>query len=624
MNYSRVSPWLNSFKSECQLSHTKLQLASFISPPHNPSKCKTDLDVYFLKLSFRNRTLEELAKEQKRIASKRIKENTEGETNDENGSKVEIASKQRESAASMLEFLDRARRGEMMPPAVIIQYANYFQDDLTLDNMPRMQLVNMCKYMSIAPYGSDAFLRFQLRHRIRTLKEDDQRILWEGIGSLTKMELREACQERGMRSTGLSKEAYRRSLQQWLDLSVNKNVPISLLIMSRSFFLEKEVFAPGTDDDSKSVAGLADAISGLDKEVLNEVILEVATSEEKKSDPDVRAIKLEVVTQQNERIRQEQAEREAAAKKKESAEKKESTQKDTSEKADTSDLKVETAVPAVDKAQSGSTPNNDKSAGGGEADAVLTIVDEDETKKISKEDPEKEKDNLSTEELEAIAQLLTADPVSKERAELERIKLAMHADGVEEEELAVSSEDNPITAKSTEGLESVAVSAEATIVTDEAVGSQVKGTEKEAAVEAHQSTVFTTASEIPQDIAVVVDIEESETTEEPEDPVVARLKKRIESMVEKIEGQLSDVQIKIGDKLHFLDKDMDGILSREEMAECLQQVFKREITFDEAMEIASEMVSFRALSISAPSETHFLLNLTCRMIMKTEFSQYRS
>jgi hypothetical protein len=41
---------------------------------------------------------------------------------------------------------------------------------------------------------------------------------------------------------------------------------------------------------------------------------------------------------------------------------------------------------------------------------------------------------------------------------------------------------------------------------------------------------------------------------------------------------------------------MDGILSREEMAECLQQVLKREITFEEAMEIASEMVRSSSLS----------------------------
>ena len=72
--------------------------------------------------------------------------------------------------------------------------------------------------MSIPPYGGDNLLRFQLRHRIRLLKDDDQRIMWEGVGSLTKMELREACRERGMRSAGLSKDAYRKALEGWTNI----------------------------------------------------------------------------------------------------------------------------------------------------------------------------------------------------------------------------------------------------------------------------------------------------------------------------------------------------------------------------------------------------------------------
>merc|ERR1712238_406112 len=75
---------------------------------------------------------------------------------------------------------------------------------------------------------------------------------------------------------------------------------------------------------------------------------------------------------------------------------------------------------------------------------------------------------------------------------------------------------------------------------------------------------------------------------EPADYVVAKLKKRIESMVDKIEDQLSDVEVKIGDKLHFLDKDMDGILSREEMASVLSEVLKN-VSFEDALLIANEM-----------------------------------
>jgi hypothetical protein len=76
-----------------------------------------------------------LAKEQKRKAATRKKEiHADGASTQDDEI---IASKQEETAASMLEFLQKARNGEMIPPDLIIQYANFFEDDLTLDNMPR-------------------------------------------------------------------------------------------------------------------------------------------------------------------------------------------------------------------------------------------------------------------------------------------------------------------------------------------------------------------------------------------------------------------------------------------------------------------------------------------------------
>lgn len=62
--------------------------------------------------------------------------------------------------------------------------------------MSRPQLAGMCVYMGLRPYGSDNFLRFQLRAKLRSLKEDDQRIVWEGVDNMTKSELREACRVR--------------------------------------------------------------------------------------------------------------------------------------------------------------------------------------------------------------------------------------------------------------------------------------------------------------------------------------------------------------------------------------------------------------------------------------------
>jgi LETM1 and EF-hand domain-containing protein 1 len=522
-------------------------------------------------LSIIIRTLEELAKEQKRKASKRKKELEEagigGDTTIE---------EQNESAGSMLEFLKKARNGEMIPPDVIIRYANYFKDDLTLDNMPRMQLLNMCKYMGIQPYGSDSFLRFQLRHKIRVLKEDDQRILWEGIETLTKMELREACQERGMRSTGLSKEAYRRALQEWLNLSVNKDLPIALLIMSRTFFLREEMFESTPTTESKSLAGLADAISGMDKEILNEVILEVATNEEKRSDPDVRKIKLEVLSQQNELIRKEEEAREADTKKKTT------TEKAKTEKVSTDD----TLKPAMTETLSDVSTS------------APSTSSKDDTEKVDDED---EGAGLSTEEMDVISQLITADPVSKERQELERIKAAMKGGESNVSELATPVAKLSIPPTTGEKVTSDVVTKAVTELaqeplivddSDKVVAKIIEKIDKDAATEADAATKVT----FDDHITAVATSESPVPISDPEDvvvedPIIARLKKRVESMVDKIEVQLSETQVKIGDKLHFLDKDRDGILSREEMAAALQQCLKRQISLEEAMEIANEMVS---------------------------------
>lgn len=487
-----------------------------------------------------------MAKEQKRKARNKTKELQEA------GDEVGMH-EQEDSARSMLEFLESARSGRMIPPELIIRYATYFQDDLTLDNMPRMQLINMCKYMGIPPYGSDSFLRFQLRHRIRILKEDDQRILWEGIDSLTKMELREACRERGMRSTGLSKDAYKRMLIQWLELSVEKNVPISLLIMSRTFFLQEEAFERKPDEEKpgESLAGLADTISGLDKEVLNEVILNVATSEEKMSNPDVRKIKLEVLSKQNELIREEEAAREAAKK-----------QKVKSEAAEATEVETEKGV-AEDLASNVTSQKT-------KAEPAATPTELSSTKKESKE--EASEHTLTSAEMDAISQLLSDDPVSMERAQLEKIKAAMQKETSEVEESDSGKEEELLT------TEAVSPGPMSSDEADRLVEASVRENETRAANESAASTTMSsTASK-----------EDSDSKAE-DDPVVRRLKKRIESMVDKIEVQLSETEVKIGDKLHYLDKDKDGILSQDELAEVLQQVLKRKISLEEARQLAKNM-----------------------------------
>ena len=43
-----------------------------------------------------------------------------------------------------------------------------------------IRLRNAIHLKNIPPYGSDNLLRLQLRHRVKSLREDDQKIIWEG------------------------------------------------------------------------------------------------------------------------------------------------------------------------------------------------------------------------------------------------------------------------------------------------------------------------------------------------------------------------------------------------------------------------------------------------------------
>lgn len=44
----------------------------------------------------------------------------------------------------------------MCPPQ---KFSKLFNDELTLDNLERIHLSNMCRFLGIQPFGSDAFLR---------------------------------------------------------------------------------------------------------------------------------------------------------------------------------------------------------------------------------------------------------------------------------------------------------------------------------------------------------------------------------------------------------------------------------------------------------------------------------
>lgn len=157
--------------------------------------------------------------------------------------------------------------GEQASTDDLLNVAKRFEDELTLDNLSRPQLVSMCRYMNINAFGTDNFLRFQIRNRMRQIKADDKVIQNEGIETLTIQELQNACASRGIRSVGTSPGRLRDELAQWLELHIDHHVPGTLLILSRAFSY--------TDRGMTTEEALRATFNSLPDNLVNEAELQV-------------------------------------------------------------------------------------------------------------------------------------------------------------------------------------------------------------------------------------------------------------------------------------------------------------------------------------------------------------
>ncbi|CAD6263202.1 unnamed protein product [Miscanthus lutarioriparius] len=198
----------------------------------------------------------------------------------------------KQTAEDLDEFLNKVRKGGHASNDEILSFAKLFNDELTLDNMSRPRLVNMCKYMGIQPFGTDHYLRFMLRKKLQDIKNDDKMIQAEGVESLSEYELRQACHERGHLGL-LSTEEMRQQLRDWLDLSLNHSVPYSLLILSRAFTVSGKM---------KPEEAVVATLSSLPDEVVDTVGT-VLPSEDSVSE---RKRKLEFLEMQEELIKEEE------------------------------------------------------------------------------------------------------------------------------------------------------------------------------------------------------------------------------------------------------------------------------------------------------------------------------
>ncbi|XP_042668506.1 mitochondrial proton/calcium exchanger protein [Centrocercus urophasianus] len=196
-------------------------------------------------------------------------------------------------------FFQKIREtGERPSNEEILRFSKLFEDELTLDNLTRPQLVALCKLLELQSIGTNNFLRFQLTMRLRSIKADDKMISEEGVDTLTVKELQAACRARGMRALGVTEERLKEQLKQWLDLHLNQEIPTSLLILSRAMYLP-DTLSPADQ--------LKTTLQTLPESVAKEAQVKVAEVEGEKVDNKAR---LEATLQEEEAIRKENEEKE--------------------------------------------------------------------------------------------------------------------------------------------------------------------------------------------------------------------------------------------------------------------------------------------------------------------------
>ena len=203
------------------------------------------------------------------------------------------------------EFFRKVRAtGESPSKEDVIKVCKIFKDDLTLDNLSRPQLVGMCKYMNLNTFGTDAMLRYQIRHRMRQTKRDDKAISFEGVDSLSVPELQMACASRGLRTYGMSPGRLREDLQMWLDLRLKYNIPSTLLVLSNAY-----MYTSGKDSEIESqIDALQAVLSSIPEELFHEIELEVHNAEGAATNKQ----RLEVLKEQQTLIEEENKQSEAS------------------------------------------------------------------------------------------------------------------------------------------------------------------------------------------------------------------------------------------------------------------------------------------------------------------------
>ncbi|ELK08751.1 LETM1 domain-containing protein LETM2, mitochondrial [Pteropus alecto] len=102
-----------------------------------------------------------------------------------------------EDSTRFSSYIKQVQTGHKPSTKEIVRFSKLFEDQLTLGHLDRPQLVALCKLLELQSFGTNNLLRFRLLMRLKSIKADDE----------------------------------------WQDLHLKENVPPSLLLLSRTFYM---------------------------------------------------------------------------------------------------------------------------------------------------------------------------------------------------------------------------------------------------------------------------------------------------------------------------------------------------------------------------------------------------
>eukprot|EP01084_Bolivina_argentea_P087786 158545_1 len=176
-------------------------------------------------------------------------------------------------------IFDKLKCNEEISNEQILKVASLFDDEITLDNASHSVLSNMCRYMDLNTFGTTVMLRHRLYVKIREIRREDQGIRKEGMEHIPSPLLKQLLRERGMRSD-FEEWVLRSNLSKWLELSLDNEVPVSLLVMSRIFTLQH---IPGQDTTDR----LKDTISTIGDATTKEMLVERGGVDDLKTEKEI-------------------------------------------------------------------------------------------------------------------------------------------------------------------------------------------------------------------------------------------------------------------------------------------------------------------------------------------------